>query len=64
MNEQINIEQIYRQERQRWLREEAPRKSVRDRILDSFPVISKNVNHQNESSSRSAVIVDDACMGE
>jgi hypothetical protein len=35
MNEQINIEQIYRQERQRWLREEAPRKSIRDRISDS-----------------------------
>src|SRR5258706_6595826 len=37
MSEQINIEQIYRQERQRWLREEAPRKSLRDRISDSVP---------------------------
>jgi hypothetical protein len=37
MSEQINIEQVYRQERERWLREEAPRKSVRDRISDSVP---------------------------
>src|SRR5438045_3228693 len=37
MSEQINIEQIYRQERQRWLREEAPRQSLRDLIASSVP---------------------------
>ncbi len=37
MNEMIELETIYRQERQRWLREEAPRKSVRDVIAESVP---------------------------
>ena len=38
MSEQINSEQIYRQERQRWIREGAPHKSLRDRISDSVVV--------------------------
>src|SRR5258707_9003561 len=37
MSEYIDIQTIYRQERQRWLREEAPRKSVRDGIAESVP---------------------------
>src|SRR5476651_815201 len=37
MNEMINVEAIYRQERQRWMREEAPRKSLRDHIAESVP---------------------------
>ncbi|MEP7285511.1 MAG: hypothetical protein ABI947_07065 [Chloroflexota bacterium] len=37
MNAMIDVETIYRQERQRWLREEAPRKSVRDVIAQSVP---------------------------
>ena len=37
MNEMIELETIYRQERQRWLREEAPRKSVRTIIAESVP---------------------------
>src|SRR5476651_582815 len=37
MNEMINVEAIYRQERQRWMREEAPRKSLRDMIAESVP---------------------------
>src|SRR5271165_2793324 len=37
MNEPIDLETLYRQERQRWLREEAPRKSFRDRIAESVP---------------------------
>src|SRR5258706_14545040 len=37
MNEMINVEAIYRQERQRWMREEAPRKSLRDIIAESVP---------------------------
>jgi len=37
MNEILDIATIYRQERQRWLREEAPRKAIRDRIADSVP---------------------------
>ncbi len=35
--ELIDIEAIYRQEHQRWLRDEAPRQSVRDRISQSVP---------------------------
>src|SRR5258705_6049141 len=35
MNETINVEAIYRQERQRWMREEAPRRSLRDMIAGS-----------------------------
>src|SRR5436190_18425991 len=37
MNETINVEAIYRQERQRWMREEAPRRSLRDMIAGSVP---------------------------
>ncbi len=37
MSEMIDIEAIYRQERQRWLREEAPRRSLRDVIAGSVP---------------------------
>src|SRR4051812_16011341 len=37
MNEMVDVETIYRQERQRWLREEAPRLSVRDLIANSVP---------------------------
>ncbi|MCC7451629.1 MAG: hypothetical protein IT324_29750 [Anaerolineae bacterium] len=37
MNEILDIEVIYRQERERWFKEEAPRKSVRDVIADSVP---------------------------
>ncbi len=37
MNEALDIEVIYRQERTRWLREEAPHKSVRDIITESVP---------------------------
>src|SRR5438309_4076402 len=37
MNPQIDVEMIYRQERQRWLKEEAPHKSLRDVIADSVP---------------------------
>src|SRR5579863_483746 len=37
MNTSIDVETIYRQERQRWIREEAPRKSVRDVIAQSVP---------------------------
>src|SRR5271165_6541716 len=37
MNEMIDIEAIYRQERQRWLHDEAPRKSLRDLIAESVP---------------------------
>src|SRR4051812_3202642 len=37
MNSMVDVEIIYRQERQRWLREEAPRKSVRDAIAQSVP---------------------------
>lgn len=37
MNEIPNIETVYRQERERWLREEAPRKSVRSMIVESVP---------------------------
>ncbi len=34
---EINIHDIYRQERSRWLREDAPRKSLRDVIAESVP---------------------------
>src|SRR5512140_1518719 len=34
---EVNIHDIYRQERLRWLREEAPRKSLRDVIAESGP---------------------------
>ena len=37
MSEMIDIETIYRQERQRWFREEAPRRSLRDVIAGSVP---------------------------
>src|SRR5471030_254804 len=37
MNEMIDIEAIYRHEHQRWLHEEAPRKSLRDLIAESVP---------------------------
>lgn len=37
MSEILDMEKIYRQERQRWLREEAPRKSVREGIAESVP---------------------------
>src|SRR5512146_297325 len=34
---EINIHDIYRQERSRWLREDAPRRSFRDVIAESVP---------------------------
>ncbi|MCZ7538790.1 MAG: hypothetical protein M5U29_02495 [Anaerolineae bacterium] len=37
MNETLDMETIYREERQRWLREEAPRRSFRDVVADSVP---------------------------
>jgi hypothetical protein len=37
MSDTTNIHEIYRQERSRWLREEAPRKSLRDVIAESVP---------------------------
>src|SRR6185503_4080075 len=37
MSEFLDIQAIYRQERQRWMKEEAPRKSVRDGIAESVP---------------------------
>src|SRR5689334_5014462 len=37
MNTQIDVETIYREERQRWLTEEAPRKGIRDVIAQSVP---------------------------
>src|SRR5215510_5521530 len=37
MSALLDMEGIYRQERQRWLREEAPHKSFRDRLADSVP---------------------------
>src|SRR5258708_32024649 len=37
MTQILDVETIYRQERQRWLREEAPRKSFRDVIAQSVP---------------------------
>src|SRR5436190_1203643 len=35
MNATIDVETIYREERQRWFRDEAPRKGIRDHIADS-----------------------------
>ncbi len=37
MNTQIDVETIYREERQRWMTEEAPRKGIRDHIADRVP---------------------------
>src|SRR5437588_12454982 len=37
MTEILDIEGIYRQERERWFKEESPRKSARDVIADSVP---------------------------
>jgi hypothetical protein len=37
MNGILDVETIYRTERKRWLKEEAPRKSIRDRITESVP---------------------------
>src|SRR5258708_10904917 len=37
MSDTINIHEVYQQERQRWLREQAPRKSLRDIIAESVP---------------------------
>lgn len=37
MDEMPNVETIYRQERRRWLKEEAPRKAVRDYLMESVP---------------------------
>src|SRR5262245_16552795 len=37
MSEYLDMDTIYRQERRRWLKEEAPRKSVRDIIGESVP---------------------------
>lgn len=37
MSDILDMQMIYRQERQRWLKEEAPRKSIRDVIADSVP---------------------------
>ncbi|MBZ0285040.1 MAG: hypothetical protein K8L97_30170 [Anaerolineae bacterium] len=37
MSEMLDIESVYREERKRWLREEAPRRSVRDILIGSVP---------------------------
>lgn len=37
MSEYHDIQNIYRQERRRWMHEEAPRRSVRDAITGSVP---------------------------
>ena len=37
MSELLDMEGIYRQERQRWLREEASHKSFRDMLAGSVP---------------------------
>ncbi len=37
MNEIVDVETIYREERQRWFHDEAPRKGVREAIADSVP---------------------------
>lgn len=37
MNEPLDMETIYREERRRWMREEAPRPSFRDIVADSVP---------------------------
>jgi len=36
MNEQIGIAALYREEHQRWLREETPRRTLRDAISDNI----------------------------
>ena len=37
MNEILDVETIYREARRHWLKEEAPRKTVRDHISESVP---------------------------
>jgi hypothetical protein len=37
MSEILDVETIYRQERRRWLKEEAPRRSFRDLLTGSVP---------------------------
>ena len=37
MNQLVDVEAIYREERQRWLLEEAPKKSPREVIAQSIP---------------------------
>ncbi|MBZ0285048.1 MAG: hypothetical protein K8L97_30210 [Anaerolineae bacterium] len=37
MSEMLDLESVYREERKRWLREEAPRRSVRDMLIGSVP---------------------------
>jgi hypothetical protein len=37
MDDQLNMETIYRHERQRWMKEEAPRRSFRDMLTGSVP---------------------------
>ena len=37
MNQIPDVETIYREARQRWLKEDAPRKTVRDHISESVP---------------------------
>jgi hypothetical protein len=37
MSDTLNVETIYRQERQRWVKEEAPRRSFRDILTGSVP---------------------------
>ena len=37
MNENLDIGKIYRQARERWLKEEAPRRSFRDHVAASVP---------------------------
>lgn len=37
MNNPLDMETIYRQERRRWLKEEAPRRSLRDALANSVP---------------------------
>jgi hypothetical protein len=37
MSEMIDLEKLYREERKRWMREEAPRRSFRDMLTGSVP---------------------------
>jgi hypothetical protein len=37
MDEILKMETVYRQERQRWIKEEAPRRSTRDALVSSVP---------------------------
>ena len=37
MGDIFDIETVYRQEKERWFREEAPRKSLRDLLTESVP---------------------------